>query len=626
MRKGGIIGRLKAFQTAFCRVKRAACVKIRRVFPPIFPSVFLSRKPASVDAVNTLFLIIALLLFISVVASRVSTRFGMPLLLVFLGVGMLAGDEGPGGIGFDSFAGANMIGQMALAVILLDGGLRTRFDSFRLALKPAAVLASWGVVATVGLLGAFATFFLGTDWKMGLLMAAIVGSTDAAAVFSLMRSSGVRLNSRILATLELESGCNDPMAILLVSALIGLIMNPAETGAAQMLTLLAKQLGLGLLFGYLAGKVLARILERISLAEGLYAILIASGGLLVFATTNLLGGSGFLAVYLAGVFIGNSRNSSTEHVLNVMDGLAWLAQASMFLVLGLLVSPARLLENWTNALVIAAFLILVARPLAVWTSLKFFRYNPREVAYISWVGLRGAVPVTLAITPLMAGVPDALKLFDVAFAVVILSLLIQGTTIPFFARLLKVVLPPKPEPLAQREIWLADKLAVSLQSFKVEAGSDAENSHPSAMTRDRFSDGQIFALLRGDQTVAVLPSTQMQAGDVVWFILDEKLGDDFAKQFAAAAGEEQSFFGAFNLNPEAVVGDLAEVYGLPVGEHERGLRLDDLFRERFGDMPVAGDRINLNGFEITVKELDNKARIRLLGLKMPQEGAAAHAA
>lgn len=578
------------------------------------------------DAVNTLFLIISLLLFISVIASRVSTRFGMPLLLVFLGVGMLAGDEGLGGIRFDSFAGANMIGQLALAVILLDGGLRTKSDSFRLALKPAAVLASWGVLATVGLLGAFATFFLGVDWKMGLLMAAIVGSTDAAAVFSLMRSSGVRLNSRILATLELESGCNDPMAILLVSALIGLIMNPAETGFAEMTTLLARQLGLGLLFGYLAGKALARILERISLAEGLYAILIASGGLLVFATTNLLGGSGFLAVYLAGVFIGNSRNSSTEHVLNVMDGLAWLAQATMFLVLGLLVSPVRLLENWANALVIAAFLILVARPLAVWTSLKFFRYNPREVAYISWVGLRGAVPITLAITPLMVGVPDALKLFDVAFAVVILSLLIQGTTIPFFARLLKVVLPPKPEPLSQREIWLADKLAVSLQSFKVEAGSDAENSHPSAMTRDRFSDGQIFALLRGDQTVAVLPSTQMQAGDVVWFILDEKLGDDFAKQFAAAGSEERSFFGAFNLNPDAVVGDLAEVYGLPVGEGERSLRLDELFRERFGDMPVAGDRIDLNGFEITVKELDNKARIRLLGLKMPQEGAAGRAA
>ena len=575
------------------------------------------------SSVNTFFLIIALLLFISVVASRVSTRFGMPLLLVFLGVGMLAGDEGLGGIHFDNFAAANMIGQLALAVILLDGGLRTKFDSFRLALKPAAVLASWGVIATVALLGAFTTFFLHIDWRMGLLMAAIVGSTDAAAVFSLMRSSGVRLNSRILATLELESGCNDPMAILLVSALIGLIMNPAETGFSSMLTLLARQLGLGLLLGYLAGKVLARMLERIRLAEGLYAILIASGGLLVFATANLMGGSGFLAVYLAGVFIGNSRNSSTEHVLNVMDGLAWLAQASMFLVLGLLVSPARLLENGLHAVVIAAFLILVARPIAVWTSLKFFRYKPREVAYISWVSLRGAVPITLAITPLMEGVPDALMLFDVAFAVVILSLLIQGTTIPFFARVLKVVLPPRPEPLAQREIWLADKLAVSLQSFKVEDGSEAACSHPSAMTRDRFSDGQIFALIRGGQTVNVQPSTQMQAGDIVWYILDEKLGDDFAKQFAAADTAERNFFGAFNLNPDTIVGDLAEVYGLPVDEAERGLRLDELFRRHFGDMPVAGDRILIDGFQITVKELDNKAQIRLLGLKIPESGAAA---
>lgn len=297
----------------------------------IFRHPFL-RKPAALDSLNTFFLIIALLLFISVVASRVSSRFGMPLLLVFLVVGMLAGEEGLGGIKFDNFAFANMVGQLALAIILLDGGLRTKFDSFRLALKPAAVLATWGVIATVALLGIFATFFLNIDWKLGVLMAAIVGSTDAAAVFSLLRSSGVRLNSRISATLELESGCNDPMAILLVSAFIGLIMNPAETDSASMLTLLATQLGLGLFSGYAAGKLLAKILERISLAEGLYAILIASGGLLVFAVTNLLGGSGFLAVYLAGVFIGNSRNSSTEHVLNVMDGLAWLAQASMFLV------------------------------------------------------------------------------------------------------------------------------------------------------------------------------------------------------------------------------------------------------------------------------------------------------
>ena len=573
------------------------------------------------DGINALFLIMALLLFISVIASRVSSRLGMPLLLVFLGVGMLAGDEGIGGIQFDNFMGATLVGQLALAIILLDGGLRTKFDSFRIALKPAAVLASWGVIATVALLGVFATFFLNVDWKMGLLMAAIVGSTDAAAVFSLLRNSGVQLNSRVSATLELESGCNDPMAILLVTALIGLIMTPAESSALSMAWMLTSQLGLGLLFGFASGKILAILLSRIRLAEGLYALLIASGGLLVFAMTNLLGGSGFLAVYLAGVFIGNSRNSATEHVLNVMDGLAWLAQAAMFLVLGLLVSPSRLLEHGLDALVIAAFLILIARPLAVVSSLKWFRYSDRELAYISWVGLRGAVPITLAIMPLMMGVPNSLLLFDVAFAVVILSLLIQGTTIPSFARKLKVVLPPKPEPLASREIWLADTLAISLQSFKVEAESEAENSHPSAMTRqDDFTDGHLFALIRKGETVTVSPSTQMQAGDIAWYVLAERLGDEFAKQFASrsSATDQLRFYGEFILTLNANVGDLAMAYGLKVDEEERQLSLGQLFRRHFGNMPVAGDRINLNGFEITVKELDDLCHIQSLGLKIPR--------
>ncbi|WP_338809683.1 potassium/proton antiporter [Neisseria leonii] len=573
------------------------------------------------DGINALFLIIASLLFVSVIASRVSTRLGMPLLLVFLGVGMLAGEEGIGGIKFDNFMGATMIGQLALAIILLDGGLRTKLESFRIALKPAAVLASWGVLATVALLGVFATFYLGIDWRLGLLMAAIVGSTDAAAVFSLMRSSGVRLNSRILATLELESGLNDPMAILLVTALIGLIMSPADMGAGAMLWMLANQLLLGLLFGYGAGKFLARLLARIHLAEGLYAILIASGGLLLFAVTNLLGGSGFLAVYLAGVFIGNSRNHSTEHVLNVMDGLAWLAQASMFLVLGLLVTPSRLLEHGFNSLVIAAFLILVARPLAVWSSLKWFRYAKREVAYISWVGLRGAVPITLAIMPLIEGVPGSYLLFNVAFAVVILSLMIQGTTIPLLAGKLKVVLPPTPEPLASREVWLADTLPVTLQSFKVEADSDAENSHPSAMTRqEEFSEGHLFALVRKGGTVNIHPSTKMQAGDVAWYVLKDGLGSDFAKQFAdrKLSQDQQQFYGEFILNPETKVGDLAMAYGLNIEQAQQSLTLVELFREHFGEMPVAGDRIALNGFEITVKELDGRSYIQSFGLKMPK--------
>ena len=224
------------------------------------------------DGVNFLFLITALLLFVSVVATRVSAKLGMPLLLVFLAVGMLAGEEGIGGINFDNYVAANTIGQLALAVILLDGGLRTNLSSFRIALKPSAVLASYGVIATVLLLGAFATLFLGVDWKHGLLMAAIVGSTDAGAVFSLLRNSDVRLNSRVMATLELESGCNDPMAILMVSALIMMILQPAEAGPLAISFMLVKQLGLGLILGWIAGKVLARMLAKIRLADGLCAL------------------------------------------------------------------------------------------------------------------------------------------------------------------------------------------------------------------------------------------------------------------------------------------------------------------------------------------------------------------
>ncbi len=577
------------------------------------------------DGVNFLFLITALLLFVSVVATRVSAKLGMPLLLVFLAVGMLAGEEGIGGINFDNYVAANTIGQLALAVILLDGGLRTNLSSFRIALKPSAVLASYGVIATVLLLGAFATLFLGVDWKHGLLMAAIVGSTDAGAVFSLLRNSDVRLNSRVMATLELESGCNDPMAILMVSALIMMILEPAEAGPLAISFMLVKQLGLGLILGWIAGKVLARLLAKIRLADGLYALLIASGGLMLFASTNLLGGSGFLAVYLAGVVVGNRRSHATEHVLRVMDGLAWLAQASMFLVLGLLVTPSRLLDHGIDAIVIAVFLTLVARPIAVWSSLKFFRYTKRETAYISWVGLRGAVPITLAIMPLTMDVPQSELLFEVAFAVVILSLMIQGSTISVVARLLKVVLPPRPEPLFHREIWLSDALAVSLQSFKVGENSDAENSHPDVMTRDpEFNEGRLFALIRHGETVQVDMQTKMTAGDIAWYVLPENKGNAFAEQFSARSdtASEQQFYGEFILNPNIQVGDLALAYGLQLNNVAAEQTLVELFIKQFGSVPVSGDRIQLDGFEVTVKELDELSQIKTFGLKMPNWHAA----
>ena len=342
------------------------------------------------ESMNLYFLIFAFLFFISVIATHLSAHMGMPLLLVFLGVGMLAGEQGIGGIQFGNFLVANLIGQLALAIILLDGGLRTSVASFRISLKPAIVLASWGVIGTVLVLGLFITFFLKVSWQMGFLMAAIVGSTDAAAVFSLLRSSGVRLNSRVISTLELESGANDPTAIFLVTAMISLFDTTQQASVWSFLLILFQQMALGLLFGVLAGRGLAWLLHRIPLAEGLYALLVASGGLMLFAFTNLFGGSGFLAVYVAGILIGNSRNPTNEHIFNVMDGFAWLAQASLFLMLGLLVTPSRLLETGFSALIIAGFLILAARPFAVVTGLVWFpSYSFSETVLIRLLVLMG---------------------------------------------------------------------------------------------------------------------------------------------------------------------------------------------------------------------------------------------
>lgn len=574
------------------------------------------------DGINSLFLLGGLLLFLSVISTTLSARLGLPLLLMFLGVGMLAGEQGVGGIEFDNFFTATLIGQLALAVILLDGGLRTKLESFRIGLKPASILASWGVVATVGLLGVFATIYMGVDWRLGLLMAAIVGSTDAGAVFSLLRNSGVRLNERVQATLEIESGANDPMAIFLVTALIALTMNPEDAGVISFILMLLQQLGFGLAAGYFGGKVLARLVHRLNLAEGLYALMIVSGGLLVFAFTNLIGGSGFLAVYLAGILVGNQHSHATEHVLRVMDGLAWLAQAVMFVVLGLLVTPTRLWEHGLDALAIATFLMLVARPLAVVSGLWKFHYNPRELAYISWVGLRGAVPITLAMMPLMMGVPNARLLFDVAFAVVILSLLIQGATIPVVAHWLKVAVPPKPEPADSREIWLAENESVPLTAYKVIADSDAEGMHPDEVGSDLPSQpGRCFALIRNHKRKDLAADTRLQADDVAWYMVSADDAEPLAKRFAETGNTARmnlDFFGEFVVNPSSLAGDLAAAYGLQLDEEERELTLRGLFKKRFeGNIPVEGDRIEIGGFELTVKETDKDGSMKWIGLKCP---------
>jgi cell volume regulation protein A len=397
-----------------------------------------------------------LLVFVSVLAGLYSARAGLSFLLVFLVVGMLAGQDGPGGIDFNDVNLSLWVGSAGLGVILLDGGLRTRLSTFRTGLKPAAWLATVGVVVTAALTGVAASLALGLPPLLGLLAGAIVGSTDAAAVFALLKSSGLRVSERLSSTLEIESGLNDPMAVFMVLALSAALLRPEEASLSGMLWTFAQQALLGTLIGVLAGMAVGALLLRLPLggaAEGLTALLLLAAGIGVFGGAGWAGGSGFLAVYLFGLVVAHRAQAVVERSLAGMDGFAWLAQALMFLLLGLLVTPSRLLDNWLPTLAVALVLMFVARPVAVALCLKPLHFSWREVGFISWVGLRGAVPVVLALIPLMLAVPQARVLFDVAFVAVLASLVLQGATMVWAARLFDVNLPDAQDEPAVRVVF-----------------------------------------------------------------------------------------------------------------------------------------------------------------------------
>lgn len=609
---------------------------------------------------NILYVVASLLIFASIMTSTLSARLGVPLLLFFLGVGMLAGEEGILGIEFAEYNLANFIGQAALACILLDGGLRTSMRSFRVGLKPAVTLASWGVLVTVLVAGIFATWLLDVDWRLGVLMAAIVGSTDAAAVFSLLRNGGVKLNDRVQATLEIESGANDPLAILLVTAMIALNLDPTSQGIGDIIFMLISQIGIGLVLGLLSGWALSKMLPKVYLADGMYAILILSAGLIVFGITNLLGGSGFLAVYLAGVVIGNTKVRATEHVLRVMDSFAWLSQAVLFVVLGLLVQPSGILEVIHYSLLIFIFLLFIARPIAVFSSLLPFRFGIREIGFISWVGLRGAVPITLAIIPVTMAVPGADLAFNITFGVVILSLLVQGATIPLMSRLFRVWVPTNNEPKAEHEIWVADQANITLYEFEVKQGAFAIGRHPQAIsTKFDVQALSLFALVRHNKLVNVNEDTILKMGDVVWYAMR---GDDtpsIAKIFNNSATQYQKnseFYGDWLLSPHARIADLPfynlaarslatnsssrlpkpvasalDIFTVPpqVGvmtgidedlvnklTEAKNQTVEEFMMQYFKTEPVKGDEVYLNEtWSLIVRDVDGRGRLRGVGLK-----------
>jgi cell volume regulation protein A len=410
------------------------------------------------EALNAAYLVAGTLVFVSVLAGLYSARAGLSFLLVFLVAGMLAGEDGPGGIVFDDFRLAFWVGNAALAVILLDGGLRTHIETFRTGLKPALWLATAGVTVTAGVTGLAAAWLLELPPVLGLLVGSIVGSTDAAAVFALIKGSRLALNERVAATLEIESGLNDPMAVFLTLALIGWVMAPADRGVLEAVRMIGQQFAIGAAGGLLGGTVVAALLLRAPQAAepaGITALLLLSSGVAVFAGSGWLGGSGFLAVYLFGIVVRYGAPARVQGALLGMDGYAWMAQACMFLLLGLLVTPSQLVPHLLPALSVAGVLMLVARPVAVALCLAPLRFPRNEIMFISWVGLRGAVPIVLAVFPLMAGVPGARLFFEVAFVVVLSSLALQGATIGWSARRCGVSLPELHDESAQRE-WFGD--------------------------------------------------------------------------------------------------------------------------------------------------------------------------
>jgi len=463
-------------------------------------------------SVETLLLAGGTLLLICVLASKISDRWGIPALLLFLAIGMLAGSEGPGGIYFDDPVIANAIGTVALALILFAGGLDTRWESVRPVLGPSLSLATIGVVLTAALTGLMAGWIFSLSWQGALLVGSIVSSTDAAAVFSILRSKGVSLKGRLRPLLELESGSNDPMAVFMTLAALQLLTGEATT-ISQIALLLVRQMGLGVLLGLAFGELLPWALNRLRLGyEGLYAVFTLASALLTYGIVASLGGSGFMATYVCGLTLARHDYVHRHSLERFHDGLSWLMQIALFITLGLLVFPSHVAAVARYGTMVAFWLMLVARPVAVLiTLLPFKGLTWREKAFIAWVGLRGAAPILLATYPLVAGIPQSDMIFNLVFFVVLASVLIQGTTIPPIARLLQVDAPLARRPDYPLEYTGGQGLRNAFVELEVLPGTLADGR--AIVELDLPPELLVVLLARGDGFQIPSGGTILQAGD-----------------------------------------------------------------------------------------------------------------
>lgn len=482
-------------------------------------------------SIEYILLVIAVLIILSILANKVSGRLGVPALLIFLLVGMLAGSEGPGGIYFDDPWVAQAVGVVALTFILFSGGLDTRWSEVRPVLPQATVLSTLGVLLTALLMAGIAIVLFGVSLLEGFLLGAVVSSTDAAAVFSILRTKRASLKGVLRPLLELESASNDPMAVFLTIGAITLLLDPGLSPLI-LIPLFVQQMVVGGLIGYGMGRLMVYLINRLRLEfEGLYPVLTLAFVMMTYGVTASLGGSGFLAAYIAGLVLGNSMFIHKNSLMQFHEGIAWLMQIAMFLTLGLLVFPSHLIPVIGSGILISLFLIFVARPVTVFLTLTPWKMSFQDKVMISWVGLRGAAPIVLATFPLLAGIPQAETIFNLVFFIVIISALLHGTSIPFVARHLGVAAPLQETP----------RLAMSLGNGCTSGNNLIELTVPqgAGIVGKQIVDiglppGTLIIMIeRGENRFVPCGSTVLEEGDHLLILTDQQQSNKVRSMFSS---------------------------------------------------------------------------------------------
>ncbi|HEY0292256.1 MAG TPA: potassium/proton antiporter [Hansschlegelia sp.] len=573
----------------------------------------------NIAIVNAILLFGAALMLVGILSSLVASRFGAPLLLVFLVIGMLTGQDGPGGVAFDNYRLTYLIGSISLAIILFDGGLRTRLSHVVGALAPAVMLATVGVLLTGGIVGLFAAWALHLQWLEGLLVGATIASTDAAAVFFLIRSSGMQLQRRVNATLEIESSTNDPVAVFLTVMLVGLVASPGEGAGLSIIGHFLQEAVIGGAAGVAGGFALAFVLNRVDLPSGLHPLFVIAFVVALFSLAAVMHGSGFLAVYLAGIVVGNKQVRALPSIIAFHDTVTWLCQIVMFIVLGMLVTPSQLMSSLLPSLAIAALLIFVGRPLAVAACLLPFGFSLKETAFVGWVGLRGAVSIFLAAIPTLAQAPNAQIYFNVAFVVVIVSLIVQGWTITPLAKRLNLAVRRTARAVHRVEIDLPGQLAQEMVGYAVTPNCPI-------LARDSIPRwARSIMVVRDDQILDPGDAGALKAGDYAYFLAAPERVAQLDGLFAASeSGRARPALGEFPLRGDTALAMLAELYGLDVAPEDRQRTVADIFASRFENEPALGDVADFGPATLIVRGVDDGKVVRA-GLRIEDQGDAGEA-